>query len=384
MRGGAGDREASVETESTLISGDEIVGSEMHDVVSTTLGAGAVSAGVKVGAGGRDVVEPYLYRGEVGSFGLYEANWGGARRWVSPHNQMEKDLIAEGPFQVITAQEADAVFAAKLAASDVGGGWMLVTGNEEGNTLLIGARASLVKEVKMLEWHRLVDGEYRVKKKNREAAKASAYSRVMLAEVVWKHSMASKESHLFLTCHMHHHTAKKAKGFADGFDRFWNTVEGILQRHDVDFITGDFNMSLWQVCPQLRIQHPATTVLAWYGWKTAAGGAYASAWKADCEDSEVGETAPVVAGIVQQSRHAASHRSDSYGIFSLRKPETVKRAMPDDAFENPHAQLDEWVARQGFAIDSFMGGRDAVKLSLEEAPSGDAGMLPTKEKLTHR
>ena len=44
----------------------------------------------------------------------------------------------------------------------------------------------------------------------------------------------------------------------------------------------------------------------------------------------------------------------------------------------------EWVARQGFAIDSFMGGRDAVKLSLEEAPSGDAGMLPTKEKLTHR
>ena len=117
MRGGAGDREASVETESTLISVDEIVGSEMHDVVSTTLGAGAVSAGVKVGAGGRDVVEPYLYRGEVGSFGLYDANWGGARRWVSPHNQMEKDLIAEGPFQVITAQEADAVFAAKLATS---------------------------------------------------------------------------------------------------------------------------------------------------------------------------------------------------------------------------------------------------------------------------
>jgi hypothetical protein len=58
--------------------------------------------------------------------------------------------------------------------------------------------------------------------------------------------------------------------------------------------------------------------------------------------------------------------------------------MPDDAFENPHAELDEWVAREGFAIDSFMGGRDAVKLSLEEAPSGDAGMLPTKEKLTHR
>jgi hypothetical protein len=206
----------------------------------------------------------------------------------------------------------------------------------------------------------------------------------MLAEVVWNHSTAGQESHLFLTCHMHHHTAKKAKGFAAGFDRFWNTVEGILQRHDVDFITGDFNMSLWQVCPQLRIQHPATTLLAWYGWKAEADGAGASAWQADCEDSEVGETAPVVAGIVQQSGQTASHRSDSCGIFSLRKPETVKRNMPDDAFENPNAYLDKWVAREGFAIDSFIGGRDAAKLSLAEAPSGDAGMLPTTEKLTRR
>ena len=44
----------------------------------------------------------------------------------------------------------------------------------------------------------------------------------------------------------------------------------------------------------------------------------------------------------------------------------------------------EWVARQGFAIEGYMGGRDAVKRSLEEAPTGAAGMLPTKEKLTHR
>jgi hypothetical protein len=117
-----------------------------------------------------------------------------------------------------------------------------------------------------------------------------------------------------------------------------------------------------------------------------AGGAYASALKADCEDideDEVGETAPEVAGIVQQSGQTASHRSDSCGLFSLRKSEKVKRAMPDDAFENPHAELDEWVAGQGFAIESYMGGRDAVRRSLE-AHSGAAGMLPTKEKLTLR
>jgi hypothetical protein len=42
---------------------------------------------------------------------------------------------------------------------------MLVTGNEGGNTLLMGARASLVKEVKLLEFHRIMDGEYKVGKK---------------------------------------------------------------------------------------------------------------------------------------------------------------------------------------------------------------------------
>jgi hypothetical protein len=110
-------------------------------------------------------VEPNLNRGEVGSFVVYEANWSEGRRWPPKKRELENDLIAEGPFQVITAQEADPAFVAKLTSSDVGGGWMLVTGKEEGHTLLIGARASLVKEVKMLEWHRLVDGEYRLKNK---------------------------------------------------------------------------------------------------------------------------------------------------------------------------------------------------------------------------
>jgi hypothetical protein len=171
-RGGAGDREPSVKTESSLESSDEIAGSEMHDVVSTTLGAGAVRVGMQVGAGGRDVVEFYLNRGEVGSFVVYQANWRGARQFAPNKREMEDDLIAQGSFQVITAQEADPAFVAKLTSSDVGGGWMLVTGKEEGNTLLIGARASLVKEVKMLEWHRLVDGEYRMKRKNKRRTRS--------------------------------------------------------------------------------------------------------------------------------------------------------------------------------------------------------------------
>ena len=167
MRGGAFVRETSADTEASLFSTDEFAGSEMHQMASFTLGAGADSSGVKLGAGGRDVLNPFTNRGEVGSFGLYEANWGGARKSRQLQEQLEKDLIADSPFQVITAQEVDKAFAAKLADSNVGGGWMVVTGDEESKTLLIGARASLAKEVKLLEWHRLVDGEYRVRNKKK-------------------------------------------------------------------------------------------------------------------------------------------------------------------------------------------------------------------------
>ena len=67
-------------------------------------------------------------------------------------------------------------------------------------------------------------------------------------------------THLFLTCHMQCRTAKKSKGFCADNDTFWETVKDIVLKYPVDFITGDFNMSLWQVCPQLRINHPATTI----------------------------------------------------------------------------------------------------------------------------
>jgi hypothetical protein len=57
--------------------------------------------------------------------------------------------------------------------------------------------------------------------------------------------------------------------------------------------------------------------------------------------------------------------------------------MPDDAFENPSAVLDHWVQGQGYAIESYLGQRAAVKSSLE-TPRCPDGMLQTKEKKTQR
>jgi hypothetical protein len=139
------------------------MGIEMHEVANTTLDAGADSSGAQVGAGGRNVVNPFSDRGEVGSFGIYEGNWGGARKDKMLQARLHHDLIEDCRFSVITAQEADRTFAQQLSNSDVGGGWMIVAGDED-KSLLIGARSSLVKEVKLLEFHRIVDGEYKVGK----------------------------------------------------------------------------------------------------------------------------------------------------------------------------------------------------------------------------
>jgi hypothetical protein len=163
-------------------------------------------------------------------------------------------------------------------------------------------------------------------------------------------------------------------------------VVAITHKHEVDFITGDFNMSLWQVCIQLRSTSPATTMLAWYGWKTSAGGSYLSAEHNDgeeCHEHVDGATSSVVTGKAPLDGSTPSHRSDSCGIFALRKPEKITRAMPDDAFENPYSVLDDWVKGQGYAIESYLGQRAAVRSSLE-TPSVAVGMLPTKEKLPQR
>jgi hypothetical protein len=368
-----------------LNSNDAYFGIEMHEVANTTLHAEADSSGANIGAGGRTVLHPFDDRTDVGSFGLYEGNWGGARKDRMLQDRLRHDLIEDCRFSVITAQEVDKMFAQELSNSTVGGGWIIVAGDED-KSLLIGARASLVKEVKLLEFHRIVDGDYKVGTNKTHPTKATAYSRLLLAQVVWKKPMANQASHIFLTCHMHYQTAKRAQGFCRANDDFWKKVVAITQAYDVDFITGDFNMSLWQVCIQLRETSPGTTMLAWYGWKSSSGGSYLSAGHNDGEEGHEhvdGATSSVVTGKGPLDGSTLSHRSDSCGIFSLRKPGRITRAMPDDAFENPDAVLDEWVKGQGYAITSYLGKGEAVKASLQ-TPGGPVGMLRTKEKKTER
>ena len=57
------------------------------------------------------------------------------------------------------------------------------------------------------------------------------------------------------TVHMHRMTAKKAKGFAESHRKFWLHLHHCMKKHAAVILTGDFNMSLFQVVPKLRNEY---------------------------------------------------------------------------------------------------------------------------------
>jgi hypothetical protein len=56
------------------------------------------------GYGGRLVKEPYMYRSDIGSFGLYMGNWGGPSRAALIEQHLYHDIILRNPAQVLVAQ----------------------------------------------------------------------------------------------------------------------------------------------------------------------------------------------------------------------------------------------------------------------------------------
>jgi len=67
--------------------------------------------------------------------------------------------------------------------------------------------------------------------------------------------------------HMHHNTAKKAKGFAKTHDLFWPELAQLLKNSRVRILCGDFNMSMWLVVPKLRELGLPIDLAAAYGYE---------------------------------------------------------------------------------------------------------------------
>ncbi|MCP4243266.1 MAG: hypothetical protein GY772_22140, partial [bacterium] len=122
-----------------------------------------------VGIGGRNVWRLARDRPDVGFFGMYNGNWGGAKRNKEVLRHIGEDLI-DGPAQLICAQEADptvceslhrGAFRSAETPTVVGDRrWHVLRGIEAGNTCMIAARVTAADGLRILHWHRHYDGEY--------------------------------------------------------------------------------------------------------------------------------------------------------------------------------------------------------------------------------
>ena len=71
--------------------------------------------------------------------------------------------------------------------------------------------------------------------------------------------------------HFHHLTAKRHTGFAEAKRLFWPCLAATIHRYDVRILAGDFNMSMWEVVPQLRSLGIRIDIAACCPWLKAEG-----------------------------------------------------------------------------------------------------------------
>ena len=146
---------------------------------------------------------------------------------------------------------------------DPWGGWHVVRGDEDGNTCIVAGKRSVFKSVTRLEWHRCSGGKY--KKKNKVLV--DAWSRILVAELVFWKPRCGMEKVIVCCVHMHRDPAARRPGFVHGADEFWQGLHFRIANLKVNIIGGDFNMALWEVTGRLLSQGSKVTLVSAYAWR---------------------------------------------------------------------------------------------------------------------
>ena len=259
-----------------------------------------------------------------GTFGVLTANWGG--KWTDDnlHAHMQRDLKSSS-CQFLVIQEAS-VDLLEYVQQDPGLQYLLredgaqrpparfigVRGPEEGDSLMICGRESLVSGMRLLVFHRTRDGSYTVTNKRTKVKTTKiAVSRIMVASAkmrFWRprgSGEADSDPQDFdevrlANVHLHCLTAKKE---LDGGGRAYKTFWDVLARYLAEFrpriLCGDFNMALFLVVPELRARGFQINMAAWYPWK---------------------------------QEHETGNRADSCGIFRLGPCEGIRMCYGISAF----------------------------------------------------
>ena len=327
------------------------------------------------GAGGRPVQSEYLKRGDVGALALLTGNWGGHRKDKTRQSHVDEDL-KKNPASLLCLQEAQAELVGLLAAPAVAGDagaedalqrrtgyqYHCVRMDEHEKTLLIAVRVNICERLAILESVRRVDGRYKEKNdtKGHMPVMKTAITRILVGQVDLRVSMAGHERLVVANVHLHRYTAKKFHGFAASFDRFWDELSALVLKHQVRILAGDFNMSLWEVVPQLRRRRIQVQMAAWFPWYDNMG----------------------------------QVKGDSCGIFLIGEAAAIKPLHGPSVFTaavaDQETTMDSWLnlpkftQGQGYALASYLPKGSQIRAaqaslqasSVEEGPFATEGWNP--------
>jgi hypothetical protein len=167
-----------------------------------------------------------------------------------------------------------------------------VRGDEKQSSLMFCARQSVVAGVRLLLFHRMIDGQYKVQAKGkkergeqRERKAKVAVSRIMIASAKMRYfkfrgggEIRSGEDHVheaddldeitICNAHLHARTAKRdLLQAAAAYKNFWDVLARYLVEFGPRYLCGDFNMALFSVVPELRARGFLINLAAWYCWQ---------------------------------------------------------------------------------------------------------------------
>ena len=220
--------------------------------------------------------------GHGGTYGLLSANWGGSWKDPALQHHMRRDLKS-CPCQVLCLQEANEALLLylksplevsakeKRAESNESvkgeprpeGQFIGVRGPDPKSGLMICARASLALGIRLLIFHRIYDGAYKVPGKKAKTLKG-AVSRIMIASLKMRNvsfrgrgvdgdDAEDLGEIRIANAHLHFRTAKRElQSGAAAYKRFWDLLAKYIAEFRPSLLCGDFNMALLAVIPELR------------------------------------------------------------------------------------------------------------------------------------
>ena len=216
----------------------------------------------------------------IGHYGLLTGAWGFPWNGPSEGKRQMLRYLRSTPCHILCLQEAGEDLMTELAGR-ASSKFMGVRGSEPGS-LAIFARTSVVCGIRLLVFHRTLDGTFTVANKKQGSRKVSrkyAMSRIMIASAKMRHFRIrgggadgdeDEDIDEITICNVHLHPKTAKRDLSEGgrvYHSFWDQLAQHLATFRPRFLCGVFNVALFAVVPELRARGFQVSVAAWQCWQ---------------------------------------------------------------------------------------------------------------------